>query len=398
MPEPIPILAAQIGPDVDVTASPIDADGWQWVRIFPWGTTTFVDGRGPFILDETAAATVLAAFQSGRKLLVDYDHKSDSRSIGMNTPDDSRAAGWIHEIAVIGPDVKWSVDADKIPADEIVGENYGVWARTQWTPTAKSGIEDKEWSFVSPVFWADDEGRLLKLGGAGLTNVPAITELDALAATVGGGEDETMGDNKPTGANVTAGGGEDESWRPIATSLGIQATNRDEFDAELASMKAKADEAATAKEQAEQLAAEKADREARDAATEAVTAAVKAGKVDNDPDTIAAYVKMAAANMDSFNAIMAATKPGSRQRETPPQGKQGRDIGAPQVAAADQDTEDETITGVNLPPDVKVDKAKYEAARAVLASAKDDLKSPAGRRKIQRAYMSRVAGAAGGAS
>jgi phage I-like protein len=106
---------------------------------------------GPAIFDDVAAKLVMSEFKKRGvvRLTIDYDHasiKSDSR------PQDRIAAGWFTPGLANG---------------DCLAENVN------WTDSAKKGIEDKEWLYISPVFTKDDDGRITSIVNLAITNNPA---------------------------------------------------------------------------------------------------------------------------------------------------------------------------------------------------------------------------------
>lgn len=127
-----------------------------WVRVLPLGEVSLTDGRKPFAVDLMAVEAIILGFKArGVDLVVDYEHQSLS---GGKAP----AAGWIKEL--------------KAEAD-------GLWARVEWTESARGYLETREYRYFSPVLRLDPETRrptaLLHLA---LTNTPAIANLDPLVA------------------------------------------------------------------------------------------------------------------------------------------------------------------------------------------------------------------------
>lgn len=138
----------------------------EWVQLLPAGTFSGRDGAGPYSLDNpqaVIAATLATA--AGADLPIDYDHQILwSRDNGQP----ALAAGWIKEFAA---------------------RDGGVWARVDWTPTAAARLAAREYRYLSPVFWHDDAGRILRIEHAALTNTPNL-EMQALASRLqnNGGE------------------------------------------------------------------------------------------------------------------------------------------------------------------------------------------------------------------
>ena len=138
----------------------------QWVQLLPAGTFTGRDGAGPYHLDDPLPvidATLAAA--SGADLPIDYDHQLLwTRENGQPAV----AAGWIKTYEA-RPD--------------------GIWGRVEWTPTAAGRLRDREYRYLSPVFWHDPDGTVTRIECAALTNVPNL-ELAAVASRLpnNGGE------------------------------------------------------------------------------------------------------------------------------------------------------------------------------------------------------------------
>lgn len=138
----------------------------EWVQLLPAGTFAGRDGAGPYSQDDpqaVIAATLAAA--AGADLPIDYDHQILwSRDNGQP----ALAAGWIKEFAA---------------------RDGGVWARVEWTSTAAARLAAREYRYLSPVFWHDDAGRILRIEHAALTNTPNL-EMQALASRLqnSGGE------------------------------------------------------------------------------------------------------------------------------------------------------------------------------------------------------------------
>lgn len=138
----------------------------EWVQLLPAGTFSGRDGAGPYRNDDPAAviaATLAAA--AGADLPIDYDHQILwSRDNGQP----ALAAGWIKDCEA---------------------RDGGVWARVEWTPAAAARLAAREYRYLSPVFWHDDTGRIIRVEHAALTNTPNL-EMQALASRLhsNGGE------------------------------------------------------------------------------------------------------------------------------------------------------------------------------------------------------------------
>lgn len=127
-----------------------------WIRLLPRGEVPLGDGREPLRVDDEALAAMVAHFEArGLDLVVDYEHQSLT---GLKAP----AAGWIKELAA---------------------REDGLWARVQWTDTARDHIAAREYRYFSPVLELEEKTRRpLALLQVALTNTPAINGLDPLVA------------------------------------------------------------------------------------------------------------------------------------------------------------------------------------------------------------------------
>lgn len=105
------------------------------------------------------------AVAGGRDICVDYEHALIKKQpFGEKAP----ASGWVP-------------DADNFAA--LSWDNTGgLIADINWTPAAAQHIRDKEFKYLSPVFFYDDTtGDVLGLHSIALTNNPALSQL-AVAA------------------------------------------------------------------------------------------------------------------------------------------------------------------------------------------------------------------------
>lgn len=128
----------------------------EWVHLLPAGHIVARDGR-EFDLPDPAA--LILAFQDGGiDLPVDYEHQNDKPEAKLKGP--VPAAGWIKELA---------------------HNESGLWGRVEWTPTAREMIARKEYRFLSPSFFHNKAGQIMRLSGAGLVHSPAL-HLKALAS------------------------------------------------------------------------------------------------------------------------------------------------------------------------------------------------------------------------
>ena len=120
------------------------------VHLLPSGIFSGQDGRGPYHVENIDE--VIRASQSETGLVIDYDHQTDYAArpgVGMAAP----AAGWIRDIEK---------------------RDDGIWGHVEWTPKAAQAIQQGEYRYLSPVFLHDDDGIILRILRAGLTNNPNL--------------------------------------------------------------------------------------------------------------------------------------------------------------------------------------------------------------------------------
>lgn len=387
-------LARQIGPDTSLPET-MDENRRQWVHLFPWGDVILGDGRGPFRLTDENAALVMAQWeQQNREQLVDYEHLSDEDLPSESR--DSKAAGWIQEQAIISGDgilmssEKTFSDSEVLfPGDET---RPGLWGLIQWTPAMAEMIASREYKYISPIlYYAGDTGDLIRIAGAGVTNVPAIEQLKAVAAKQRDRE-EDMADKV-------------EAWKTTASALGIQAANEDEFNKALAALK---ERAKAADDLEQQLATEKAEREkveaeakanaAKQAATDKVVAAIGEGRIPEGAKE--SYIEMHIAGPEVTEKALAAMEtgkygdeksdgPGGGRLTKPATGEKEESKGA-----ADGPISDITADGF------VTDHGTLEAVNKAMASVKRPEGEAAGktsasyRRAVRLAAHKRLAGGA----
>lgn len=126
----------------------------DWIHLCLSGTFRATDGRGPFTVADPAA--LVAASLSRLPMPVDQDHATDiTKTTGCMAP----ARGWIVEL--------------EARAD-------GVWGRVEWTASGRALLADRAYRGISPVITYDDNGRVLQILRAALTNDPALDQLTTL--------------------------------------------------------------------------------------------------------------------------------------------------------------------------------------------------------------------------
>lgn len=120
----------------------------EWVHLIPSGEFTGRDGRGPYKLD---AAAVLEAFNHwGMPISIDYEHQS------LNTIENGQPA----------PAACWITALES--------RDTGIWGKAEWTERGATYVTTKEYRYISPVFDYTADNTVVRLVGAGLTNMPNL--------------------------------------------------------------------------------------------------------------------------------------------------------------------------------------------------------------------------------
>ena len=244
-----------------------DAAG-SWMLLTPAGSVTGRDGRGPFVVGDTATMSrIVANTQAHRgstELLVDYDHQNIFGAV-PGVGGTAKAAGWVKEL--------------QVRAD-------GIWGRIEWTEAAASAIKAGEYRYLSPVFFAErkDGGRVLALQSVTITNTPNF-DLVAVAAS------SLL--NLPTTENG-------ESMDKILAALGLPAgTTEDNVVVAITAMKSSG------------IALAKAAGLADAAKTDDVLAAVTAAFSDRKTIAQAVGLKPEATGAEIVTAAQSAMKGGA---------------------------------------------------------------------------------------
>jgi phage I-like protein len=136
------------------------ADGW--VKLIPAGVFTGRDGRGPYDAGDHAQLERIVAetrrYKGPTDLVVDYEHQTlKSAQNGKPAP----AAGWIREVEA---------------------RDDGIYGLIEWTVSAQSAIEAKEYRYLSPVYFHTKAGKVLALQCAALINTPNLYGLGEITA------------------------------------------------------------------------------------------------------------------------------------------------------------------------------------------------------------------------
>ena len=141
-----------------------DMDGRvpEEIQVIPYGYHE--TPKGPFLSEESSAREIIEKFNAmTNDMVIDYEHQTLD---GVEAP----AAGWIKSLIDKGAE--------------------GIWAVVEWNKRAKTYIENREYRYVSPVFFKTiKENRVVALLNVALTNQPNI---DGMVPIV-----NKTGSNKP---------------------------------------------------------------------------------------------------------------------------------------------------------------------------------------------------------
>ena len=141
------------------SAVAIPTEAPECFQLFPYGNVE-IDGRAtPVIMDDVAAALVLARFnEMSHDTVIDYEHQTMT---GKEAP----AAGGIR-----AKGLEWR------------GKD-GLWANAEWTERAAGMIERKEYRYHSPVILSrKSDNRIVAIHNVALTNQPRLKNGAAIAA------------------------------------------------------------------------------------------------------------------------------------------------------------------------------------------------------------------------
>ena len=143
----------------------LDANGY--VQLLPSGEFRSRDGRpaecAAWLTNADIAAKLIADIAVlANPIVIDYEHQTLlSAENGQKAP----AAGWF-----TAEGMEWR-------------EGEGLFAKVEWTDTAKLHIEAKEYRFISPVIFYDKKtGAVKKILNAALTNNAAIDGMEEVSA------------------------------------------------------------------------------------------------------------------------------------------------------------------------------------------------------------------------
>lgn len=256
----------------------------RMVQVLPFGEHR--TGKGTFVLDEEAAAGVVADFRAKENdMVVDYEHQS----LGQG---EAPAAGWIVRLVNRG--------------------RMGIWAVVEWTERAREYLGGREYRYLSPVFLKRaHDGRVMRLINAALTNQPAI---DGMVPVV----------NKEAGPSAP-GKSQKEArvMKEVIEALGLKAdAEHSEVLGAIVAMRQGAEKAVEL-EAASARIAQLQEELGRMRATEMVASSIKQGKVtpaqrdwaqgyaEADPEGFNAFVAKAPVVVPGGHAVVVAAGGGA---------------------------------------------------------------------------------------
>jgi phage I-like protein len=148
-----------------VCASTGEINAGSEIQLFPAGEFRARDGRpegiGAWRIDANVAQQLIAlADARNTPFVIDYNHQTlHADKSGTPAP----AAGWFTAL-------EWR-EGDGLYATDV-----------KWTPKAAEYVKNKEYRFISPVFYHADNGDVSQLLMAAITNFPALDGMDEILA------------------------------------------------------------------------------------------------------------------------------------------------------------------------------------------------------------------------
>ncbi len=245
------------------------------VQLLPFGVNK--TDKGTFTLDKPGAEMVMQFHKTTKNdAVIDYEHQTEDDVIAP-------AAGWITELVNKG--------------------EAGIWGKVNWCKRAADMVGNREYRYLSPVFYADAKGRILKFCRAALTNAPSFDGMQPIVAKqeVPGGNAETQKTTEETitmktilealglaatateteaiaaiSAMKTAAGNIPVACKGVLTALGLtEKANESEIVGTIIAMKSGSDKTPELATQVKSLSDKLAARDAE----ELVQVAMKAGKI-----------------------------------------------------------------------------------------------------------------------
>ncbi|MFH1984129.1 MAG: phage protease [Pseudomonadota bacterium] len=146
-----------------------DGKAPEWIQLYAPGMVS-IDGEGHILVDRQSFDQLAAYIaKRGIDIVFDYEHQTLK---DIKAP----AAGWIREL-------KWDDAA-------------GITCRVDWTAEAAGYIERGEYRYFSPVtFRSNTDGRIVGVHSVALTNAPKTNHLRPILAKLGSDinkEEDTM--------------------------------------------------------------------------------------------------------------------------------------------------------------------------------------------------------------
>jgi phage I-like protein len=267
-------------------AGGVDGEPKKRIQLFPMGTVTGRDGRGPYRLDDLAHAQAVVAASlataGSSQIPIDYDHQIPfgvKDGVAGNAP----ASGWITGM-------------------EATPE--GIFADVEWTDAASAKIKAKEYRYISPYFgFEQSTGRLKRILNAALLNFANFTELAAVASA-----DPQRNDMDLKALAKALGLAEDSTLEQITAAAAMLKATADTAAERIAAAAAQAVDPKAfvpmevfTELQGKVKALQDSGEEAK--ATAAVDAAVKAGKIT--PATRGYALSLFKADAEAFAAFVA---------------------------------------------------------------------------------------------
>jgi phage I-like protein len=183
----------------------------EWIKLIPSGTFRGRDGRGPYTLTDTESVisgSLAGTLDAG--LPIDYDHATDlAAPEGRPAP----AAGWITALEA---------------------RDGAIWGQVEWTEQGTTALATREYRYISPVFEHDEDGNIVRILRAALTNNPNLN-LSAIASQLTATTKmaaelpASPGDDQTTAANVALG--------EIARALGLEQSSREAILGRIATLR-----------------------------------------------------------------------------------------------------------------------------------------------------------------
>lgn len=123
----------------------------EWIELIPAGAFKGRDGRGPFRMSNPGQAIASTkALQMDAGLPIDYDHATD---FGAPEGRPAPAAGWICALE---------------------DRSGALWGKVEWTAHGADAVMTREYRYISPVFEYAEDGEVVRLLRAALTNNPNL--------------------------------------------------------------------------------------------------------------------------------------------------------------------------------------------------------------------------------